>query len=130
MVPQGISADLIATLEGFTREELDAFALRASSQGRAPRSQQGRFAGASSPCKTRRGQIVLEHDEYPRAGTTVEALGQARASFEALGAYRRPERARSFDEMALRALSAGWDDPARAHTPATPAASSTARGPC
>ncbi len=100
IVPQGISADLIATLEGFTRAQLDAFA--AASQARAAAAlQHGWFAGSVVPVQDKAGQIVLDHDEYPRPGTTVETLAALKPSFEALGAYR-PYNGGSFDDMALR----------------------------
>jgi acetyl-CoA C-acetyltransferase len=100
MVPQGISADLIATLEGFTRAQLDTFAV--ASQARAAAAlQAGRFARSIVPVKDQEGKIVLAHDEYPRPGTTVETLATLKPSFEALGAYR-PYNGESFDDMALR----------------------------
>jgi acetyl-CoA C-acetyltransferase len=100
MVPQGISADLIATLEGFTRQQLDTFAT--ASQDRAAAAlQAGRFARSVVPVKDKAGQIVLDHDEYPRAGTTVDTLATLKPSFEAMGAFR-PFNGESFDEMALR----------------------------
>jgi acetyl-CoA C-acetyltransferase len=100
IVPQGISADLIATLEGFTREQLDAFA--AASQARAAAAlQHGWFARSVVSVKDQAGQIVLDHDEYPRPGTTVETLATLKPSFAALGASR-PYNGESFDAMALR----------------------------
>jgi acetyl-CoA C-acetyltransferase len=100
MVPQGISADLIATLEGFTRAQLDTFAV--ASQARAAAALQvGRFARSVVPVKDQEGKIVLAHDEYPRPGTTVETLATLKPSFEALGAHR-PYNGESFDDMALR----------------------------
>jgi acetyl-CoA C-acetyltransferase len=100
MVPQGISADLIATLEGFTRTDLDAFA--AESQTRAARAiHEGRFARSLVSVKDSTGRVVLDHDEYPRPGTTVETLSTLKPSFEALGAMR-PYNGESLDEMALR----------------------------
>ena len=100
MVPQGISADLIATLERFSREQLDTFA--AESQTRAAAAiEAGRFAKSLVPVKDQSGNMVLDHDEYPRPGTTVEALGALKPSFEALGAHR-PYGDESLDEMALR----------------------------
>uniref|UniRef100_UPI0011778DA5 acetyl-CoA C-acyltransferase n=1 Tax=Candidatus Entotheonella palauensis TaxID=93172 RepID=UPI0011778DA5 len=100
MVPQGISADLIATLEGFSREELDTFA--AKSQARAGAAQQvGRFGKSLVPVVDKTGQTVLDYDEYPRPGTTVETLGTLKPSFEAMGAMR-PYNGESLDEMALR----------------------------
>ncbi len=100
IVPQGISADLIATLEGFSREELDTFA--AQSQARAAAAQQaGRFDKSLVPVVDKTGQTVLDYDEYPRQGTTVETLSTLKPSFEALGAHR-PYNGESLDEMALR----------------------------
>jgi len=100
IVPQGISADLIATLEGFTRQQLDAFA--AASQARAAAAlQHGWFARSIVPVQDKTGQIILDHDEYPRPGTTMETLATLKPSFEALGA-QRPDNGESFDEMALR----------------------------
>jgi acetyl-CoA C-acetyltransferase len=100
MVPQGISADLIATLAGFTRQQLDTFAT-ASQDKAAAALQAGRFARSVVPVTDKAGQIVLDHDEYPRAGTTVDTLATLKPSFEALGAFR-PADGESFDEMALR----------------------------
>jgi acetyl-CoA C-acetyltransferase len=100
MVPQGISADLIATLEGFTREALDIYAVE--SQARAATAMQaGRFAKSIVPVQDQAGQMVLDHDEYPRPGTTVATLRTLQPSFEAMGAHR-PNNGESFDEMALR----------------------------
>jgi len=100
IVPQGISADLIATLEGFTRQQLDAFA--AASQAKAAAAlQHGWFARSIVPVQDKTGQIILDYDEYPRPGTTVETLATLKPSFEALGA-QRPDNGESFDEMALR----------------------------
>jgi len=100
MVPQGISADLIATVEGFSREQLDAFA--AESQRRCELAQKdGRFDGSLIPVRDLEGRIVLDRDEHPRAGTTTESLGKLPLSFEAMGAYVAKEDGRSFDEKAL-----------------------------
>ncbi len=99
IVPQGISADLIATLEGFSREQLDTFA--ATSQARAAAAQQaGRFDKSMVPVTDNTGQAVLAQDEYLRPGTTAESLSTLNPSFEALGAHR-PYDGESLDEMAL-----------------------------
>jgi acetyl-CoA C-acetyltransferase len=84
-VPQGISADLIATLEGFTREEVDAFALE--SQRRAAAAMDAcRFAGSVVPVRDPdSGDVLLDREEFPRP-TTIEALAGLPASFAALGA--------------------------------------------
>ncbi|HEX8079875.1 MAG TPA: acetyl-CoA C-acetyltransferase [Jatrophihabitans sp.] len=83
-VPQGISADLIATLEGFSRSDVDSFA--ADSQTKAAKAQaNGAFGRSLVPVRDRNGLTVLDHDEFPRPGTTVETLGKLPASFEGMG---------------------------------------------
>ena len=83
-VPQGISADLIATLEGFSREDVDSFAV--DSQTKAAKAQaDGAFARSLVPVRDRNGFALLDHDEFPRPGTTVETLGKLPASFEGIG---------------------------------------------
>src|ERR1700710_953747 len=73
-VPQGISADLIATIEEFSRDDVDAYAAR--SQERAWNAQQeGRFASPVIPVKDINENVVLDHDEFIRPGTTAETLG-------------------------------------------------------
>jgi acetyl-CoA C-acetyltransferase len=94
-VPQGISADLIATIEGFTRDDVDRFA--AESQTRTAKSlADGVFNNSVIPVVDINGQIVLEHDEFPRAGTTAASLGTLKPSFAALG------EAAGFDAVALQ----------------------------
>jgi acetyl-CoA C-acetyltransferase len=100
LVPQGISADLIATLEGFGREDLDRFA--AESQRRAEVAQkEGRYANSLVPVRDREGKIVLERDEHPRAGTTADGLAKLQPSFEGLGAYTPKGDTRTMDQRAL-----------------------------
>ena len=92
--PQGIGADTIATLEGFSRQDVDAFALR--SQQRASAAQAaGRFARSVVPVKDLNGLTVLDHDEYIRADATMEGLAQLKPSFEQMGQM-------GFDATALR----------------------------
>jgi acetyl-CoA C-acetyltransferase len=99
LVPQGISADLIATLEGFSREDVDRFALR--SQERCALAQkEGRFERSLVPARDLEGRVVLDRDEHPRAGTTLEGLGKLAPSFEQLGAYVQKGDTLSFDEKA------------------------------
>ncbi|MEI7559119.1 MAG: acetyl-CoA C-acetyltransferase [Actinomycetes bacterium] len=94
-VPQGISADLIATIEGFTRDDVDAYAVR--SQDRASAAQaEGRFANSVVPVKDMNDQVVLDNDEFIRAGTTVETLGGLKPSFAAMGEMG------GFDAVALQ----------------------------
>jgi acetyl-CoA C-acetyltransferase len=83
-VPQGISADLIATLRGYTREQVDAFAVE--SQQRAGRAlARNAFAKSIVPVKDQNGLTVLAADELPRPDTTVQSLSQLQASFQMLG---------------------------------------------
>jgi len=93
-VPQGIGADLIATLDGYTREEVDAFA--AESQKRAAEAwRTGRFAKSVIPVRDPIGGIVLERDEHIRPDTTVESLSSLKPSFAGPG-----EQA-GFDSVAM-----------------------------
>ncbi|RZI83706.1 MAG: acetyl-CoA C-acetyltransferase [Rubrivivax sp.] len=83
-VPQGISADLIATLEGFSRQDLDAYA--AESHRRAALAQsEGRFDRSIIPVKDLNGRLMLAKDETIRAGTSVESLAKLMPSFEMMG---------------------------------------------
>lgn len=82
--PQGIGADTIATLDGFSRTDVDAYALR--SQQRATRARaEGRFAKSLVPVKDLNGLTILDHDEYIRPDTTMEGLAQLKPSFEQMG---------------------------------------------
>ena len=92
-VPQGISADLIATLEGFSRQDLDAFA--AESHRRAAAAQAGgRFAKSLVAVTDINGMTWLDRDETIRPGTSVESLAKLNSSFEMMGAM-------GFDSTAL-----------------------------
>jgi acetyl-CoA C-acetyltransferase len=83
-IPQGISADLIATLEGFSRTDVDTYA--AESQDRAAKAiANGLFSRSVIPVVDMNGQVVLDHDEFPRAGTTVDSLAGLKPSFAAIG---------------------------------------------
>jgi len=94
-VPQGISADLIATLEGFSRSDVDAYALR--SQQRAAAAQaEGRFARSLVPVRDINDQIVLDRDEHIRAATTAEGLAGLQPAFAMIG------EAGGFDAVALQ----------------------------
>ncbi|QIX28335.1 acetyl-CoA C-acetyltransferase [Nocardioides sp. JQ2195] len=93
-VPQGIGADLIATIEGWSREDVDAFA--AESQARAAKAQaNGYFDNAIIPVKDINGLTILEKDEFIRPGTTVESLSGLKPSFASIGADA------GFDDVAL-----------------------------
>ena len=83
-VPQGISADLIATIEGFGRDDVDLFA--AESQTRAGKAiADGAFSRSVIPVRDHSGLTLLDHDEFPRPGTTPEALAALNPSFAAIG---------------------------------------------
>ncbi|MGF1465055.1 MAG: acetyl-CoA C-acetyltransferase [Sandaracinaceae bacterium] len=100
-VPQGISADLIATKWGFTRDDADAFAAR--SQARAAAAiERGYFEGSLFPVvDPATGETVLTRDEHPRPGTTKEALGQLKPSFAQLGAAPMGPNGETVDQLAL-----------------------------
>jgi len=83
-MPQGIGADLIATLGGFSREDVDAFAMR-SHQKAAAAWQKSAFQKSIIPVKDRNGLTILDHDELIRPDSTVETLGQLKPSFKAMG---------------------------------------------
>ena len=94
-VPQGIGADLIATVESFSREDVDAYATR--SQERATAAQaDGKFNGSVIPVLDINEHVILDHDEFIRPGTTVETLGQLKPSFQAIGEMG------GFDAVALQ----------------------------
>ncbi len=82
-VPQGISADLISTIEGFTRNDVDGYAVE--SQTRTARSiEEGRFEAALVPIFNDDGSAALDRDEHPRPGTTLESLAGLNPSFAAM----------------------------------------------
>lgn len=98
LVPQGISADLIATVEGFTRTETDAYA--AQSQARAAAAtEDGRFKRSIVPIHNEDGSVALDYDEHPRPGTTIEALAGLNPSFAKMGVMSPPNDSRTFDEI-------------------------------
>jgi len=99
MVPQGISADLIATTEGFTRKECDA--LGVDSQNRAAAAiKDGRFDRALIPIHHDDGSLALDHEEFPRPGTTMESLAELTPSFLGMGAHTMDGAGRTIDETA------------------------------
>jgi acetyl-CoA C-acetyltransferase len=94
-VPQGISADLIATVEEFSRDDVDAYA--AQSQSRASAAQQeGRFSQSVIPVLDINENVVLDRDEFIRPGTTVETLSGLKPSFQVMGEMG------GFDAVALQ----------------------------
>lgn len=93
-VPQGVGADLIATIEGFSRADVDAFALQ--SQQRASKAREaGYFVRSIVPVRDILGQTILDHDEFIKPNTTLEGLAQLKPAFEQLGAM-------GFDSIALQ----------------------------
>ena len=95
IVPQGIGADLIATLEGFSREDVDAYAERSQERAAAAWSG-GYFAKSVIPVRDQNGLLILDHDEHMRPGTTVESLGKLKPAFEGLAAMA------GFDDVAMQ----------------------------
>src|SRR5665811_845228 len=92
-VPQGIGADLIATLEGFSRQDVDAFALE--SQKRATKARaSGYFDRSIVPVKDFLGQVILAQDEFIKPQTTLEGLAGLKPAFEQMGAM-------GFDQVAI-----------------------------
>ena len=84
IIPQGISADLIATKYGFSRDDCDAYAVE--SQKRSATSwEEGRFAKSIVPVKDQMGVHILETDEHMRPGTDMQSLGSLNPSFAAMG---------------------------------------------
>jgi acetyl-CoA C-acetyltransferase len=100
-VPQGISADLIATIEGFTRDDVDRFALQ--SQHKAERAiKENRFAKSLFTVVDLEGKPLLDKDEHPRAGATIEALTKLEPAFIAMGAAPAGRDGETIDQIALR----------------------------
>ncbi|MCG8413999.1 MAG: acetyl-CoA C-acetyltransferase [Pseudomonadales bacterium] len=84
-IPNGVAADLMATLNGITREEVDAYAVE--SQARATRARdEGRFYKSILPVEDVDGNVVLDQDEAIRPDTTIEKLANLTPAFEKLGA--------------------------------------------
>jgi acetyl-CoA C-acetyltransferase len=84
-MPQGVAADLIATKYGFSRDNVDAYAVQ--SQQRAAKAwDEGRFKNSVIPVKDINGITILDKDEHMRPSTTMQSLGQLQASFAAMGA--------------------------------------------
>ncbi|PMU25058.1 MULTISPECIES: acetyl-CoA C-acetyltransferase [unclassified Pseudomonas] len=95
--PQGIGADLIATLEGFTRQDVDAFALHSQQKAARARSD-GSFNKSLIAVQDQNGIVLLDQDEFIRADSTLEGLGKLKPSFEMMGQM-------GFDATALRVYS-------------------------
>ncbi|MDT5197954.1 MAG: acetyl-CoA C-acetyltransferase [Mycobacterium sp.] len=95
IAPQGIGADLIATIEGFSREDVDAYAVRSQERAAAAWSG-GYFAKSVVPVRDQNGLVILDHDEHMRPGSTVESLGKLRTAFDGIGEMG------GFDDVALQ----------------------------
>lgn len=95
--PQGIGADLIATIEGFSRDDVDRFALQ--SQQKAARAREnGAFNRSLIPVRDQNGLLLLDHDEFIRGDSTLQGLGNLKPSFQAIGQM-------GYDATALRVFS-------------------------
>jgi len=101
MVPQGISADLIATREGISRDDVDRFAL-ASQQKAARAVEEKRFERGVFAVQNDDGSVALDRDEHPRPDTTIESLAQLVASFIQMGAMPVGANGETVDQLALK----------------------------
>lgn len=94
-IPQGVGADLIATVEEFSREDVDAYAARSQERAAAAQSE-GKFDNSVIAVKDINENLVLDKDEFIRPGTTVETLGNLKPSFAVMGEMG------GFDAVALQ----------------------------
>jgi acetyl-CoA C-acetyltransferase len=94
-VPQGVAADLLATVDGFSRDDLDSYAARSHARASLAR-QHGRFDRSVIPVRDLSGQVVLDHDECVRPNTTAQTLAALTPSFKKAGEQG------SFDAVALQ----------------------------
>ena len=92
-VPQGIGADTIATLEGWSRGDVDAYALESQKRAAFARDN-GYFDGSVIPVRDKNGLVILEKDDFIKPNSTLEGLGGLRASFEQMGQF-------GFDDIVL-----------------------------
>ncbi len=93
-IPQGISADLIATLEGFTRDQVDFYAMRSQQRAGAARDA-GHFKRSVVPVEDSMGDVILDNDEFIRPQTTMEGLAALKTSFDKMGEM-------GFDSVAIQ----------------------------
>jgi len=107
-VPQGIGADVIANLDGYSREDVDAFAME--SQRRAAHARDnGYFDKSVLPVLDKNGLTILEKDDFIKPNTTMEGLGNLKASFEMMGSF-------GFDDVILRKYNS-LEKVTHVHTP-------------
>ncbi len=102
MVSQGISADLIATIEGFGRAECDELAVESQTRANVAITE-GRFERSIVPIRHDNGELALDHDEFPRAGTTIDDLAKLQPSFAQMGAHVGKGQHLTIDQTALLA---------------------------
>ena len=102
MVAQGISADLIATVEGFSRAECDQLAVDSQDRAQAAIAE-GRFDKSLVPILLDDGSLALDHEEFPRPGTTVADLEKLPPSFAKMGAAPMRDQELTVDQTALLA---------------------------
>lgn len=114
LVPQGISADLIAAREGFSRKDVDEWALRSQVRCKAAQDE-GRFDKSLLKVRDYDGNVVIERDEFPRHETTLEGLGKLEPSFAGMGGYVQKGDALSFDDKA-KSVYPGVQDIPHIHT--------------
>jgi len=107
-VPQGIGADLIATLDGYSRTDVDNYALESQRRAAFARDN-GYFDNSVVPVKDRNGLVILEKDDFIKPNSTLEGLGKLKASFEMMGQF-------GFDDVALRKYTS-VDKINHVHTP-------------
>ncbi len=93
-VPQGIGADIIATKYGFSRDDVDAYAVESQKRAQAA-IEEKRFGKSIMTVRDQNGLPILSHDEYPRAGTDMQALGALKPAFAMMG-----EQMPGFDAVA------------------------------
>ncbi|HWH29075.1 MAG TPA: acetyl-CoA C-acetyltransferase [Mycobacteriales bacterium] len=114
LVPQGISADLIATREGFSRTDVDEVAVRSQALA-ATAQQEGRFGRSLVPVTGADGEVLLDRDELVRPGTSLETLAGLGASFERAGTKPREPDGRSYDDR-VRSVYPDVDSVRHVHT--------------
>ncbi|MEJ6591745.1 MAG: acetyl-CoA C-acetyltransferase [SAR86 cluster bacterium] len=98
LIPQGISADLIATIEGFSREDVDGYAVRSQERTQAS-IEAGYFKSGLVPIYHSDGRLALDRDEHPRPGTTMETMVGLNPSFEKMGKTLYDGQVRTFDDI-------------------------------
>ena len=98
LIPQGILADLIATIEGFSREDVDGYAVRSQERTQAS-IEAGYFKSGLVPIYHSDGRLALDRDEHPRPGTTMETMVGLNPSFEKMGKTLYDGQVRTFDDI-------------------------------